>query len=112
MKTPLKPSKPMQVFGVMGPDLKAYTFNEEPPMDWAYSEEGRVWVNLANHVFFRGGDGIELIPREGVDPQKAWDHLMALLRSWEPKHEHKTAWFAKLASEWFSEWRKKDDAAT
>lgn len=40
-------------------------------------------------------------PREGVDARKARAALAAILRSWEPKHEHKIAGAGFLANEWF-----------
>lgn len=40
-------------------------------------------------------------PRDGVDPVKAARALQAILRSFEPKHEHKQAGVAMLIHEWF-----------
>lgn len=108
MRQPIPATKVVMAFGAMGPEWVKYSFGEPPPMEWCRTEEGRHWEKMVSKVFFYGGDKLELIPREGVDPQAAWDHLMCLLRSWEPKHEHKTATVAKLAHEWFSEWRWKD----
>jgi hypothetical protein len=40
-------------------------------------------------------------PKDGVDLRKAMRHLTAIQRSFEPKHEHKEAAVAFLASQWF-----------
>jgi hypothetical protein len=45
----------------------------------------------------------KLIPKEGVDKKMAIQAIQAILRSWEPKHEHKEAGCAYLLSEWFEE---------
>ena len=42
-------------------------------------------------------------PRGGIDGDKAWDHLFCIQRSFEPKHEHKSAAVAYLMSLWFKE---------
>lgn len=39
--------------------------------------------------------------KEGVDPEVAFNHLSCIQRSFEPKHEHKQAAVAYLASLWF-----------
>lgn len=39
--------------------------------------------------------------RDGVDGELALRHLSTILRSFEPKHEHKEAMVAYLASLWF-----------
>jgi hypothetical protein len=44
----------------------------------------------------------EMQPAAGVDPQVAGRHLAAIQRSFEPKHEHKEAAVAWLASRWFT----------
>jgi hypothetical protein len=41
------------------------------------------------------------IPKPGIDINKAMRHLTAIQRSYEPKHEHKQAAVAYLASKWF-----------
>lgn len=47
-------------------------------------------------------DGTKWTPREGVDFMKALRAIRALLRSWEPKHEHKIAGCGFMLNEWFS----------
>lgn len=52
--------------------------------------------------FFRGIKKFKLIPREGVDGNKALNHIQMILASFEPKHEHKEAACAFLVREWFA----------
>lgn len=51
--------------------------------------------------FHMGADLSQLTPREGVDQSKALRALAAVLRSWEPKHEHKIAGAGYLLDQWF-----------
>ena len=41
--------------------------------------------------------------KDGVDNKKAMAAISAILRSFDPKHEHKEAGVAYLFSEWFEE---------
>ena len=61
------------------------------------------WVALFEDMFYSGLKGLKLAPKEGIDANLAWRHLRAIAGSFEPKHEHKTAAFAYLASEWFED---------
>lgn len=61
------------------------------------------WSRLFSDWFYYGLDSLEITPREGVDVHAAKRHLAAVLGSFEPKHEHKTAAFAFLCNEWFSD---------
>ena len=49
--------------------------------------------------FFEGLEGIPK-PKDGVDVKKAMRHLSAIQKSFEPRHEHKAAAVAYLASLW------------
>lgn len=59
------------------------------------------WVSVFEDMFFLGKRK-QLIPREGIDEKKAMRHIMTVMRSFEPKHEYKTAACAFLFNEWFS----------
>lgn len=54
-------------------------------------------------IFIGGAQNTQLIPKEGIDPKKAWRHLTCICRSYQPKHEHKEAAFAYLVDTWFDE---------
>jgi len=61
-------------------------------------------------MFYAGVKDIEMIPKEGIDPDKAWRHIRSIAGSFEPKHEHKEACIAYLLEQWFSKlsWKKAD----
>ncbi|MBU8820874.1 hypothetical protein KL864_33965 [Mycolicibacterium goodii] len=60
------------------------------------------WLEF-QHKWFAGSlpAEIEAEPADGIDVQAAARHLAAIQRSFEPKHEHKMAAVAWLASRWF-----------
>lgn len=60
------------------------------------------WEELQRLWFFAGvGVDAKFYLSEGVDGNEAIRHLSAIQRSFEPKHEHKVAGVAWLASLWF-----------
>ena len=63
-----------------------------------YSNE---WNRFVSSWFF-GGLKRYPVPREGVDFDLALRNLMCVIGSFQPKHEHKGAGAAYLASLWFS----------
>jgi hypothetical protein len=66
------------------------------------------WNRLFNDMFFCGLASIQLFPQEGVDLVKAQRHIKALMKSTDPKHEHKEAGVAYLMSQYFedAEWER------
>ncbi len=74
-----------------------------PPMREIPTEyEGRdMWEDWQAEWFFRGLKR-RPVPREGIDLNTALDNLAVVQGSFEPKHEHKQAGVAYLASLWFS----------
>jgi hypothetical protein len=78
-----------------------------PPTEEIPAEFDR-WSNPWNEFItgwlFEGVTGEKLAAltaKAGVDKDTALRHLAAVLSSFEPKHEHKTAGCAYLASLWF-----------
>lgn len=61
------------------------------------------WLNFQRDWFYGGVENLEATPKDGVDPTLAMRHLSAIQRSWQPKHQHKEAAVAYLASLWFDE---------
>lgn len=59
------------------------------------------WNKAADRIFYGSMEVIELEPKEGIDPYKAGRHIMAIMRSYAPKHEHKIAACAYLMSKYF-----------
>lgn len=61
------------------------------------------WVKFQRDWFFRGlPKGTRFVAKPGVDGTAAMRHLKAIQGSFEPKHEHKEAAVAFLASQWFA----------
>lgn len=91
--------------------LAEFAFPATPPGLPAWDEipdefkksHGNAWVEVVE-VWFNSGwpDGWVVLPREGVDPKKAFIAMAACLQSFEPKHEHKIAGVAFMLSDWFS----------
>lgn len=59
------------------------------------------WENAVSTWFFKGMRKDAFVEREGIDRNKAFNHLAAIISSWDLKHEHKTAGAAYLMSLWF-----------
>jgi hypothetical protein len=64
------------------------------------------WNAFQSDWFFSGITKTGLIAKDGIDLNAALRHLQAINSSFEPKHEHKEAAVAYLASRWL------DDAST
>ena len=58
-------------------------------------------VKIVSRWFFQGLENPKFYPKEGVDAEKAIRHITAVMRSFQPKHEHKTSTCAFLIDEWF-----------
>lgn len=70
------------------------------PTDYPRRDE---WMRLAGDWFYGTiPDDVKMNATPGVDAQVAGRHLTAILRSYEPKHEHKEEAVAWLASRWFT----------
>lgn len=59
------------------------------------------WLRLQRDWFYGGISRSQITPRDDVDLNRAVRHLKAIQGSFEPKHEHKEAGVAYLASLWF-----------
>ena len=68
------------------------------------------WNRFVSHWFFRGDPFAvwDLHTNPEVDPNLAFRHLSTIMKSFQPKHEHKEAAVAYLASRWFSKIEKKE----
>ena len=69
------------------------------------------WKQLFNDMFYSGLSELKLKPRKGIDESTAWNHLYLWAVSYEPKHEHKVAAFAYMASIWFEDVKYKKGKA-
>jgi len=67
-----------------------------------FKKSSNKWNQLFNRWFFSGlPKETDFIPNEGIDAALALKHIMAIMRSYQPKHEHKEASVAYLLSLWF-----------
>ena len=76
-----------------------------PPMadiPEAFTRHSNPWVRLFVDWFYLGLDRMTAVPKDGIDKDRALRHIMCVMRSFEPKHEHKTAACAYLLSQWFT----------
>lgn len=62
-----------------------------------------MWNRFQSDWFYSGIQVSQMIPKPGIDKNLALRHLKVINGSYEPKHEHKEAAIAYLASLWFSE---------
>lgn len=98
--TPKPVDRAASVFGPrkISDYLPDYADVPEPYKRW----HGNQHVEVVERWFFRGlPEGTQFVPKPGIDAEAALAHISACMRSWEPKHEHKTAGVAYLLSEWF-----------
>lgn len=65
------------------------------------SGEAQKWCNIVRDFFYCGVIIKSVVMKDGIDKKLALGHVMAVLRSFEPKHEHKIAGVAYLMSLWF-----------
>jgi hypothetical protein len=64
---------------------------------------GEQWRQFQRDWFYNGlPDTTQFWAVEGVDAEMAFRHLSAVQRSFEPKHQHKEAAVAYLASRWLT----------
>lgn len=74
--------------------------DEIPP---EFSKASNEWARFATSWFALGLPAdVRFYPTESVDPEKAYNVLYAILRSYAPPHQHKLAAVAYLASQWFT----------
>ena len=73
----------------------------EIPNEYKYGHTK--WNRIVSDFFFSGAKNIKFKPKDGVDGNKAFAHIRAILASWDIKHEHKEAAAAYLMSEWFDD---------
>lgn len=77
---------------------------EEIPKEFRNRNSQSPYAKWVAKWFFKGLSEEEIpSAKEGIDCLMALRHLGAILRSFEPKHEHKEVAIAYLASLWLEE---------
>ncbi len=72
---------------------------EEIPAE--FKRDRNEWNDFVQGWFFNGVKDATFTPKNGVDKNDALGHCATIMRSFEPKHEHKIAGVAFLLSQWF-----------
>lgn len=82
-----------------------------PPWDsipQEFRDNQTEWNRFVSTWFFKGWpEDRDLYQRPDVDAEIAFRHLHTIMRSFEPKHEHKEAAVAWLMSRWFGAIKEK-----
>lgn len=76
---------------------------EEIPDEFKNPFGNNKWARLTSDWFFYGIKDAAFKPKDGIDTDMALSHIMKILRSFEPRHEHKEAAVAYLLSQWFDD---------
>jgi len=71
-----------------------------------------LWNGFFSDMFFFGVEDVRFTPKVGIDTVKAFNHVQAIARSFQPQHEHKEAACAYLMSLWFYDvhWKPRERA--
>jgi hypothetical protein len=66
------------------------------------------WNDLFSAWFFGGLKSLKIAAKQDIDKSAALKHIRALMKSFDPKHEHKEAGVAYLMSQYFddAEWER------
>jgi hypothetical protein len=66
--------------------------------------DARPWVEFQRRWFYDGiaAGKVAITAKPGIDKTLALRHLTAIQKSFEPRHEHKEAAVAYLASQWLN----------
>lgn len=76
---------------------------EDIPIEFKRFDPRHKWLRFQGDWFFSGIQDLKITPKDGIDELAAMRHLTCIQGSFEPKHEHKTAAVAYLASLWFKD---------
>lgn len=74
------------------------------PQEFKSFNSRNPYVKFQEKWFFEGVSEKDIpAPKDGIDKNEALRHLATIQRSFQPKHEHKSAAVAFLMSKWFNE---------
>lgn len=90
-------------FAFAGSVLSLMPAEDEIPAE--FKNLSNKWNRIFNHLYFKNALSVKFSPKAGVDEIKALRQIRAIMRSYEPSHEHKEAAVAFLLSEWFTDVR-------
>lgn len=83
---------------------------EEIPVE--FKHDGTKWNRLFSDWFYAGVKDLHFVPKPGIETKLALRHIMAIMGSFQPQHQHKEAAVAYLLSQWFEDvtWTRKEKA--
>lgn len=76
---------------------------EQIPQEFKGASSNNKWNRFIADWFYSGLTHLEVKAKNDIDTKKALRHIGAVLGSFEPKHEHKMAGCAYLASCFFED---------
>jgi len=90
-------------FGISDRDIKRLMpAMSDIPEEFKSGRDNK-WREFQSDWFFYGLVKLSVTAKPGIDKGMAMRHLTAIQSSFAPKHEHKTAAVAYLASLWFTD---------
>lgn len=90
-------------FGISDRDIKRRMPAMSDIPEEFKSRRDNKWLKFQGDWFFHGLVKLSVTPKPGIDRILAMRHLAAIQTSFAPKHEHKMAAVAYLASLWFED---------
>lgn len=70
----------------------------------AFHNGNNKWVRFVSDIFYgQNGEKWEIDTKDDIDVHLAARHIMAILHSFQPKHEHKIAGCAYLLSQFYND---------
>ena len=97
----MTPQKTTGLDHAFGPSRIATFLPPYADLPEEFRRERNPWCQFVQDWFFKGADKDRLKAKPGVDWKDAVGHCATIMRSFEPKHEHKVAGVAYLLSLWF-----------
>lgn len=94
--------KPKEITGFSDINTLMPVYNEIPDEFKSLNKQNK-WLQFQSDWFYRGLENLKITTKDGIDKTVALRHLAEIQRSWAPKHEHKMAAVAYLASLWFDD---------
>ena len=88
-------------FGLVGESDLLPAWESIPDEFKRFQHYSGTWGEFVSKWFLEGADASVLKAKPGIDRSHALRHLVAVMRSFDVKHEHKIAGVAFLLSQWF-----------
>lgn len=97
----MKPNKELTDIDIAFPARVAHLMPLWDDIPEEYQTDRAPSCSIIDQWFYEGLPEYKAVPKEEIDTEEAFRHLQCILRSFEPRHEHKTAAVAYLLDQWF-----------